>query len=401
MRLPIFGRLLVGYMAIMLMAAAVASYAIVQLGGLSATARTALNTDNRMIAYGDQMTDAFLSEVRYAGRFIITHSSALHGELRQFKNDFLRYLNEIKSLAPSAEIQGRLSRVEELHLRYHDLFDQEVRYIKARQPYSESRYQQEREKILESGLRELERLKAQLQKNLHDKLETMDRAARSARTVAAVTTLILLALGVALSLGISNSITGPLSTLRRSMASDAENDCGPASELSQIPEIRELFDAVTRARMKIDKTAKVNAAFIQSIDEYFGTPLISLKKRLAYLKGELGEKVTPEQRTSFEVLTEETERLIENCAQLNRYRDQQVKELQIPTALGPGTEESRPQANIDWMTFWSDLQSRMNRSLRLFTNDAQSLLVWVWGAVCHSIKVGWGKVKNHEERRSK
>lgn len=393
MRLPIFWRLLIGYMAIMLMAAAVASYSIVQLGGLSATARTALNTDNRMIAYGDQMTDAFLSEVRYAGRFIITHSSALRGELRQFKNDFLRYVSEIKSLAPSAEIQARLSRVEELHLRYHDLFDQEVRYIKARQPYSESRYQQEREKILESGLRELERLKAQLQKNLHDKLQTMDRAARSARAVAAVTTLILLALGVALSLAISHSITAPLSALRLRLAADSENDSRSVAELSRIPEIRELFDAVTRARMKIDETAKVNAAFIHSIDEYFGTPLISLKKRVGYLKGELGERATPEQQTSFEVLAEETERLIENCAQLHRYRDQQVKELQIQTAVGSGTEECRPRGNIDWMTFWSDLQSRMKSFRRPFTEHAQRLLVSLWGAFCQSIKVGLGKVK--------
>ena len=53
----------------------VAAYSIVQLGSLSGTARAALDIDNRMMAYQETLTDAFLSEVRYAGRFLITRAA--------------------------------------------------------------------------------------------------------------------------------------------------------------------------------------------------------------------------------------------------------------------------------------------------------------------------------------
>ena len=131
MQIPIFWRLISGYALILLLSVGVSAYSGVQLGSLSGTARLALDTDNRMISAQEKLTDAFLSEVRYAGKFVITHTASLHEQFRQFKNDFTGYMSEIKSLAASPHTKVRLSRVEELHQRYQDLFDREVRYIKA------------------------------------------------------------------------------------------------------------------------------------------------------------------------------------------------------------------------------------------------------------------------------
>src|SRR5918994_4752158 len=101
MSIPIFWRIILGYSVILLLAVAVAAYSIVQLSGLSGTARSALDSENRMMAYQETLTDAFLSEVRYAGRFLITRANAHHNEFRQFKEDFNRYMNELTALAAS------------------------------------------------------------------------------------------------------------------------------------------------------------------------------------------------------------------------------------------------------------------------------------------------------------
>ena len=77
MRIPIFWRLLFGYSAILLLSVGLSTYSIIQLGGLSTTARAALDTDSRRIGNVEKLTDALLSEVRYAGRFIITHAEEL------------------------------------------------------------------------------------------------------------------------------------------------------------------------------------------------------------------------------------------------------------------------------------------------------------------------------------
>jgi CHASE3 domain sensor protein len=313
--MPIFWRIIFGYFIILLLCAGVAAYSIVQLGGLSGTARVALNTDNRMIAYQETLTDAFLSEVRYAGRFLITRADGHHSEFRQFKEDFKRYMSEMTSHATSAEVKARLLRTVELHVRYHELFDQELRYIKAGQPYAQSRYQQEREKILDSALRELERLRAQLQSNLNHKLETMEQAARAARDIAIAGTLILIGLGVALALLISRSITKPLSELTRRTAEQPEDPDG-AVEAGGIPEIQELSETLAHERRRIRQAARSQAEFFDDLSEQLTAPLTSIQQRLTYLKRHLSQADGHEQNPSLEVIIKETERLIDHCNQL-------------------------------------------------------------------------------------
>jgi methyl-accepting chemotaxis protein len=344
---------------ILLLSVGVSSYSIVQLGGLSGTARAALDTDYRMIAHQEKLADAFLSEVRYAGRFIIHHAASLHDQFRQFQNDFIGYMAEIKSLAASPDVKARLSRIEELHLRYQHLFDREVRYIKSGQPYAESRFQQEKEKVLESALEELERLKRHLHKNLNDKLTAMDTAARNAQSSAGIATLLLLGLGVALSLAISRSITRPLATLKRVTVEATEQDAVCSSEFYRISEVQELSDALSSARTQLRAAAEKNSAFVHTITEQFVIPLVSLKKRLGYLDAELAETATAEQRTTFQVLADETERLIQRCAQLPRLPAEPVENSsrQEPTTLPP-LEEPPPCANT-WKRVWEGLLARM------------------------------------------
>jgi CHASE3 domain sensor protein len=209
MRIPIFWRLILGNTGILFLSVLACLYSIVQLSTLSENARAALDGDHRMIGYQEALTDTLLSQVRYGGKYVITHAEDRHEHLRQFKSDFLRYLAELKSLSRSEQIATSLSKVEQLHVQYHELFDREVEYIRAKQNYAQSRYQQERDKVLESALSELQRLKALLQARLQDKLASMDQAARTAREIATAMTLAVLVLSTWFSVKFSKSISGP------------------------------------------------------------------------------------------------------------------------------------------------------------------------------------------------
>jgi hypothetical protein len=252
MQIPIFWRLILGTLGILLLSSAACLYSIIQLGTLSRTARAALDGDHRMIGYQEALADAFLSEVRYGGKYIITHAEDRHEQLRQFKNDFARFLGELKSLLQSEEIANSLSRVEQLHRQYHELFDREAAYIRAKQTYAQSRYQQERDKVFESALSELERLKALLQKQLQDKLESIDRAAKTAQTVGIITTLIVALLGTLFSLKISRSIAAPLPQHKRSTESEFLESSDTRSSASQLREIQELPSAIDQKGRQFD-----------------------------------------------------------------------------------------------------------------------------------------------------
>lgn len=200
---PIFWRLLLGNAGILFLSLLPCLYSIVQLGTLGNRARIALDNDQRMIGYQEALTDAFLSEVRYGGKYIFTHAEDRHQQADEFKIDFARYLRELKSLTDSEPIVNSLSKIELFHTQYHELFDREVAYIRAKQTYAQSRYQQERDKVLESMMSELERFKTLLQLNMHDRLESMDHAARTSRRITIAATLIVALLGTWFSLRMS------------------------------------------------------------------------------------------------------------------------------------------------------------------------------------------------------
>ena len=211
MRIPIFWRLMLSHLGILLLSGTACLYSIVQLGALSESARAALDGNHRMIAYEESLADAFLSEVRYGGKYLITHTESRHDQLRQFKKDFINYLELLKRMEQSESISPSLSQIERLHAQYHELFDREVVYIRAGQTYAQSRFQQERDKIVESALNELDQLKAQLRAKLQQRIAAIEQGARTARRIAIATTLVVLFLGTLLSMKVSRSIKAPLS----------------------------------------------------------------------------------------------------------------------------------------------------------------------------------------------
>ena len=400
MSIPIFWRIILGYSVILLLAVGVAAYSIVQLGSLSGTARAALDIDNRMMVYQETLTDAFLSEVRYAGRFLITRAAANHAEFRQFKEDFKRYMNELTSLAASSEIKVRLSRVDELHLGYHELFDQEVRYIKNGQPYAQSRYQQEREKILDAGLKELEALKAELNRNLHDKLQRIEGAASAARAISIVSTLILVGLGIGLSIVISNSITRPLAQLTRSVSQDSEPSV-EASDLSRIPEIRQLSDSLLQEKWKLREVACFHAKFVDTVTEQVATPLMSIKQRVDQVRRDIADTMPPDQKTSVDIILRETDRLIEHCSRLQKFPTVQPTTnvhasvaMRNPSSASPTVEDAFktqvPYARLKNGPWNARLDSAKG-ALKSMIQLGRSLLAWPWLVVSQSINPARGR----------
>jgi CHASE3 domain sensor protein len=208
-RLSIFWRILLSHIGILVLSGAACLYSIVQLGAVSGTARSALETNHVMIAQQEALTDVFLSQVRYGGKYLITHTEGRHEQLRQFKRDFLKYLDLLKQSAEVEAMIASLKRIERLHDQYHELYDREVSYIRGRQSYAQTRYQQERDRIVEHTLNALDSLKTQTRARLQEKLEAIDQGARTARKIAGVTTIVVLVLGTVLSLKASRSFENP------------------------------------------------------------------------------------------------------------------------------------------------------------------------------------------------
>jgi len=338
--ITLFWRLILGYLAILLLSVGASLYSIVQLGALSQTARAAIEIDYRTIAYQENLTDAFLSQVRYGGKYLVSQSPASYEQFRQFKNDFLRYLTELKSAGSDSEINAQLARVEGLHNTYHELFEQEVRYNKAAQLYAQSRYQQERDKLLDNTLRELARLKDRLEKNVHDKLEHMGGSARAARRIAIATTLILLVFGTGLALKISASVTRPLLALTNRTQDDA-SDSALRSQLSPIPEIQELSKVLAERIRRLQQAAASRGNQLEQFTEDLAARIIAHKTQLNALKTASEEAPSHQSRPSLDKLIAETNDMIRYCAEINASAAAQIEIIKLSPGAALATTEKQ------------------------------------------------------------
>ena len=334
MALPLIWRLTLGYAAILLLSVCASIYAVVQLTELSQTAREALDTDYRTIGHQEALTDTFLSEVRYGGKYLLTQSPASLDQFRQFKNDFRRYLGQLKTAGATAETSTQLMRIEHLHQSFHELFEREASYLKANQPYAQSRYQQEREKLLDNTLRELALLKEQLDKNIHDKLERLGGTSHAARNIAIAATLLLLIIGAALSLKISTSVTQPLLELtNRSKQALANHNSG--ARLSNIPEIQDLADVLTRQKQQMAQATLNDAGQMERVTEELATRITSLNSRILELKTKQQNSMDPQGRRLMDTLSDDTDSLVQYCAELNASAAARMEVMKLSPQTAP------------------------------------------------------------------
>jgi CHASE3 domain sensor protein len=196
MTIPKIRQFIIGSLVMLNLMVGICGYSIYQLGRLRSAAHIALNIEQRMIQQVARLADSFLSEARYASKFIVTQAPLHYAEYKQFKSDFDRSMERLRALAASDDALQRLARTQEYHEQYHQLVDKEAEYIKTKQPYAETRYREEKDRLVDYLLREQEALKSDLQTSLQQRIGFIEEASQDSRNITLVATILLVGLGV-------------------------------------------------------------------------------------------------------------------------------------------------------------------------------------------------------------
>ncbi len=205
MRLTLFSRLILGYLAVFALVIAVSLYA----------------------------------QVRYERKFVIAKDQTLYREFLKFKGDFERYLNEASGIA-DPKLGALLSQVKQDYERYHELFDKETVQIRAHREYPQGWYNREKNQITDRILGLLEQLQAERQQGTYSKVRELADAGARARDAALTITIASLLFILILSLLIARSITRPISILKNKTREIASGRFEADLRLSSPPEIAEL-----------------------------------------------------------------------------------------------------------------------------------------------------------------
>lgn len=311
MKLSIFTRLIVGYLALLILIAGVSFYTITQLNRVSHITHSIISVDNYLIEIQKRLADALLSEINYEKKYFIMQDAELYKGFLNATGDFEQNLDAAMLLADSSEVRDLLARIKQFHESYKTLFNEEVEYLKASKKAFKHRYAKEKENIVGSLMGELEALKALGQKNIFNKIKNLDETGARSSKVAFVMILASLSCGIVLAIYITRSITVPLSKMKKKTSEIASGIFEDNLNLPSPPEIGELASALNLMCRKLREVDKVKSDFFSLMSHELRTPLTSIKEGTNLLQEGLAGETTGQQKRLLAIIGEESNRLIE------------------------------------------------------------------------------------------
>lgn len=303
--------MVIGYLSISIPVVAVIAYAIFQLGLFHRGTGDILQMDNSMRSYQQKLSDSFLAQVSHERKYIITKDNELHNQFILAERDVSKWIDEAISVADTPHKREVLNRIKKYHGRYNSLFNEEVEFIKKKQPYSPDRYKEEKEKAVDEMLLGLRNLRLATEQDTYEKIRNLGESGAKTNKIATGMGAGFILTGIMISIIITRSITRPLSLLRKKTRQVARGDFEGNLDLSSPPEIGSLAQDFNLMCNKLNEMEKMKSDFFSLMAHELRTPLASIKEGTNLLLKGIGEEHNEKRRTVLTVIAEESNRLID------------------------------------------------------------------------------------------
>jgi two-component system sensor histidine kinase GlrK len=308
-RLSLFSRLTIDYLAIFLIVALASAYAVLQLREFRDLTESILKVDTRLLDHEKNLADLLLAQSRAEQKFTITKDEAWYLQFVRLKIEFESGLQSAFNLQDDAA-NPILQQIANVFRRYEELVAEEARLVRSKKPYPQAQYKQDKDALVDSILAALEKIRMNQQQLTYSRVTDLAAAADQSGEIAGLISLASLLAIVLMSLFITKSITRPIDLLKNKTHEIAKGNFEGKLLVRSPPEIGELAAAINSMCEKLLELDRLKADFFASMSHELRTPLTSIKEGTGLLLDGVGGEITEKQRKLLGILAEESNRLI-------------------------------------------------------------------------------------------
>jgi signal transduction histidine kinase len=308
-RLSLFSRLTIGYLAIFLLVALASAYAVLQLRDFRDVTESILRVDTRLLDHEKILADLLLAQSRAEQKFSITRDEVWYLQFERLKIDFQSRLQGAFELQDRAATPV-LQQIAEDYRSYDELVGDEARLVRAKKNYDQARYKQNKDALIDSILSALEKIRTNQQRLTYAKVTDLAAAADQAGEFAGLISVACLLAILLMTLFVTRSITRPIDLLKTKTREIARGNFEGKLLVRSPPEISELAAAINSMCEKLQELDRLKADFFASMSHELRTPLTSIKEGTGLLLDGVGGEITDKQRKLLGILAEESNRLI-------------------------------------------------------------------------------------------
>ncbi|WP_447978949.1 HAMP domain-containing sensor histidine kinase [Candidatus Nitrospira bockiana] len=316
MRLSIFWRLTIGFLAIIALVLAVNLFALHQIRQITDLTTALVARHYPAIESAKWLIDSLYGQVRNEKKYLAVHDEVFLSHFDEDAREFRRTLALLLEQEPPGDAQKMLKEVENRHDDYRILFHSEARLQPVRTPKMSKEYEATRDELINTIVHTLESFITQHDAMVTTVLNDARRRSEQAGVVTKQLMIVALFLGLVLAGLATYSILSPLRRLQEHIRQIGQGNFKTAIDVPAPTDLQDLVDSVGSMAKRLQELDDLKAEFVSHITHELRSPLTAIHAGTQLLLEEIPGPVTQAQRETLQLMVESSRQLIDMISSL-------------------------------------------------------------------------------------